>query len=205
MPAADERQQPPHGSWRVLHTPGCGRLRRDAPGACTGRRAGPVRRTRATPASVVMEKRGEPSPGALDRGGSPATSSLRGRGTEVDGCRGSAARFRRVAGRREVRLGTQRRRFQGHARTGVACAPVPLLPKGQSRGPIGLRGRRGASHGATVIRPSFYTPGEAHERHHVRAECAAGQRSKPAPRSWARPRSTLRPRRSWTCRTAVSA
>jgi hypothetical protein len=60
----------------------CGRLARPASDNRNGRGAGPVRRARATPASVVMEKRGEPSPGALDRGGSPATSSLRGRGTE---------------------------------------------------------------------------------------------------------------------------
>jgi hypothetical protein len=113
----------------------CGRLARPASDNRNGRGAGPVRRARATPASVVMEKRGEPSPGALDRGGSPATSSLRGRGTEL--MRDSVA--------------------CRQARTGVACVPVPLLPKGQSRGPIGLRGRRGASHGATVIRPSFYS------------------------------------------------
>jgi hypothetical protein len=114
-------------SWTTVSvgTAGVARVRSSAPtprGACCGRRTGTIRRTRATPASVVMEKRGQPSPGALDHGGR-RRPRVCGRGTE--------SMHDSVA----LPAGAHR----------VACVPAPLLPKGQSRGPIGLRGRRGAA------------------------------------------------------------
>jgi hypothetical protein len=83
-----------------------------APVRCSGRRAGQVRRTLATPASVVMEKRGEPSQERSITEASPAISSC---GDAVKSRCAIPSRCRQ-------------------ARTGAVCVRVPFLPKGQPAG-----------------------------------------------------------------------
>jgi len=102
---------------------GCGRLVGSARGARSGRRAGAVRRTRATPASAVMEKRGKPS----------QERSIAGVAGDLAFTRnGMQSRLVPGLARDSVARPAQ-------ARTGLACVPVPLLPKGQLTAVAGNR------------------------------------------------------------------